>query len=127
MRIKLIRQQGNGKEIEIDMDQAFDDAWDAVDPDVKRRAVESLKMAISPEDFDQIRAGIDKHGKHEWIHKDPFDHHFFGMRVRNWLRVNANIKDAELPGFDAFYGEGTDVRNWDDFYVQALEAAAGRR
>lgn len=104
--------------IEID----YDELWERVDQDVKERSILALQKKLTPELSQQIRDHISKHGKNEWVHVDPFDHFFFGMQVRNELR-EAGILDAELPPFDKYYGEGTNVRNWDDYYVQALEAA----
>lgn len=125
--MKFVFRRTDGNEFVLDdsdMDKLYDAAWAAVDPEVKGRAVASLRNAISEDDKQLIRDAIAKHGRHEWIHE--FGHHGFGTAARNWLRKDG-ILDAELPPFDAYYGEGTDVRNWDDVYVQALEAAVGCR
>lgn len=100
----------------------YDEIWQRVDPDIRKRAVEALRENFHEDDKELIRGAIRKHGKHEWIHEAPFGHMFFGMQVRNFLRQNV-ARDEELPGWDEYYGEGTDVRNWDDYYVQAVEEA----
>lgn len=120
----------------------FDDYWASVDEDVRLRAVEILRENLPSETLEQIREGVEKYGSHEWIHEEPFTtydevvfddgevmtlpnvfHHGYGMAIRNLLRQEG-LTDDLLPDFDAYYGEGTGVRNWDDGYIQALEEAA---
>ncbi len=48
-------------------------------------------------------------------------HHFDGMKIRNILREV--VRDDALPGVE--YQGGTIAHNWDDFYVAAVEDAAG--
>ena len=123
-----------------EMREMYDAAWEAVDPKVRARAVEVLQKDMADDALAEVRKGVEEHGTHEWIHHEPFTstldldgqsmvvsfHHMQGMAIRNALRAGG-VKDADLPPFDAYYGDGTDVRNWDDYYVQALEEAAGAR
>lgn len=82
-------------------------AWANVPQDLKDR----MLTVFSPEQASELLEAVEG------------DHMFLGMSVRNKFRTA--IKDAELPPFDAYYGEGTDVRNWDDYYVSALKYIAG--
>lgn len=119
-------------------DETFDLIWNRVDPEIRKRSVDHLRSSLSPESLEAVRVAVERYGRHEWLHKPPFAmlvrdedgemqmpfHFSGGMAIRNLLREV--VKDDELPSFDEWYGEGTDVRNWDDFYVQALtEAACG--
>lgn len=119
-------------------DDLYDEIWNRVDPELRERAVNHIREELHPESLEEVREAVEKHGRHEWPHNPPFSalirdedgelqlpfHFSGGMAVRNLLREV--VKDSELPPFDEWYGEGTDVRNWDDYYVQALvEAACG--
>lgn len=84
--------------------------WEALDPEVRKRATEGLRGALHPGTIgDFVSAAA----------KDPEDwmvehHHFAGTALRNALRKF--VKDNELP-----------TGNWDDYYVMATEAACGLR
>ncbi len=59
-------------------------------------------------------------------------HHGFGMQIRNLLRddeFGAGIADDDLPEapYENWTHEGVGPRNWDDYYIQAIEAAVGLR
>lgn len=115
-------------------------AWELLPVESRRRAVTILRDVVPAEDFEACREAYAEHGP-EWPSKEPFSskidygdgntflnpwHHSGGMAVRNVLRKQG-FKDVELPPFDEYYGEGTDVRNWDDYYIACFEAAAGVR
>ena len=99
----------NGKDIEAWRDAA----WELVDDPLKER----IKRAM-PRD---VAAYYLRHRDEE----DAYFHFGAGMSCRN--RFRKTIPDADLPAFDAYYGKGTDVRNWDDYYEQALEYIVGMR
>lgn len=94
----------------ISLEDTLEIAWAKVTPELKER----IKAAITKEQAEHV---LDNKGE--------FFHMTGGMAVRNHLRKT--IPDADLPSFDEYYGEGTDVRNWDDYYDNALLLAAGRR
>lgn len=128
-----------------DMDKLYTDAWESMPYELRQRATGVIFSLFGPRELEKIRAAVVEHGLNVWTGEDPFTkveyvevpgcddkipcpiswHFTVGMSVRNELRKS--IPDAELPPFDAYYGEGTDVRNWDDYYVQTIEAAAGCR
>lgn len=119
-----------------DMPGLYAAAWEAVDPDVKRRAVAVLDGYMTAGDRHAIIEAYKEHGPCEWVGHPPFTvvrdgipisfHFTAGMGVRNALR-SSGLRDKLLPAFDAYYGAGTNVRNWDDYYVQAIEATCGLR
>lgn len=101
-------------------DQAWYDArWAAVPEEMKRRVVAHLRDELGEEQLAAIR---EKHAANPEGWALPY-HMFAGMGVRNLLREV--VRDGELP--PAPYPGGEEQRNWDDYYVQALEAAAGVR
>ena len=79
-----------------------DACWTGLDRDVRRRAIEHLQQRV-PNLLEEVRE-LGWRG----------EHFFVGTQVRNLLREV--IHDGELPS-----------GNWDEYYVQALEAAAGVR
>jgi hypothetical protein len=112
-----------------DINELYNEAWDAVDPNVKEKAIQILDGLLTSLDKEIVVQEYEAYGPHEWLYSDTFGpnwHHSGGMAVRNALR-GGGLPDAVLPPFDAYYGDGTDVRNWDDYYVQAVEAACGLR
>lgn len=138
------------------MSEYYDDAWyDArwasMPPVMRKVAADALRKQLEdqPELVEQIKRKHAEHG-HAWIHylTDLSDeeieryrkvgmlgpdqttwgeHMWWGMSVRNFLRSveGANIKDEDLP--PAPYESGDTHQNWDDYYVQAIEAAVGLR
>jgi hypothetical protein len=86
-----------------------------------------------PESFFQDVAKRYREFGEDW---DPPDWHFGqGMAIRNMLRSdygvvpkphNPPIKDEQLPGLPEIYGVDYEG-NWDDYYKQVIEAAAGLR
>jgi len=105
--------------------------WGRLPTDLRRRAIAQLQEHYAPEFFADVRAAASALGPDgaavglgEWM---PWDWHFGqGMAVRNVLR--GAIRDAELPDFPEWYGELADgTGNWDDYYIQCVEAAAGLR
>lgn len=124
-------------------------AWALLPDQLKVRAIRVLRRYVQEQDLAKVRELHAEHG-HEWVDHEPFAqvlqlpgregedapvsfpwHMGGGMAVRNLLRNNDtdSIPDAELPDLSELYGEppGSDIRNWDDFYVAAFEAAAGIR
>jgi hypothetical protein len=113
-----------------------DIAWVKLPFDIRVRAVARLQAQLDPSFFSDVRILAEEKGLGEWL---PIGWHFAqGMAIRNLLRSDHEvdpavikaakpIKDDELPPLDEYYGEGTDVRNWDDYYVQCIECAAGLR
>ena len=101
-----------------------DGSEDVHDTDEKRylpeplraRAVEYLRGQIDSESFEQVRAAHAENPTDWYV-----AYHFgAGMGVRNLLRDI--IKDEELPPVP--YGDES-YSNWDDYYVEVLEEAAG--
>ena len=131
----------------------YDDAWAKLPRDIKERAIGRLKLAYDESFFDEVRKLVQAEGLNEWL---PVGWHFMqGMHVRNVLRSDVAlremipvrkvplawfktvvkigvpeipdaIKDAELPPLPEYY-DGQTEGNWDDYYVQCIEAAAGLR
>ncbi len=105
----------------------LDPKWAALDPDIKRRAVEILRAELA----DGLKEDIAREAK-----ADPVDwvvaYHFgWGMWVRNLLRhpksesASKNPKVMEMKGIrdDELPGDDT----WDDYYGHAVEVAVGVR
>lgn len=80
-------------------------------PEVRAESVRILREELSEEDLEKVRIAhaTDPLG---WI---GLEHMFWGMGVRNLLR-RRGLRDDVLPS-----------GNWDDYYIQAIEAAAGLR
>jgi hypothetical protein len=99
----------------------YDARWAAVPAELKERIVAHLRDQLAPEDLEWIRTqhSEDPDG---WATKRGW-HFFGGMGIRNLLREV--VPDDQLPL--APYPDGDQHANWDDYYVQALEAAAGVR
>lgn len=84
--------------------------WAALPVDFRRQAVEILKSEMSETFFFELRGAAKEDP--EWWAKHGW-HFGQGMQIRNILRDNG-LTDDYLPD-----------QNWDDYYVQALEEAAG--
>jgi hypothetical protein len=145
-RIKRIFTQGGtnkGEERELDMDEFYDSVWAAVPDDLKAEGIAVLRREIKdPAFFHAVSEGIRQHGLREWDRHPPFAaeievggetmtypwHFGGGMGIRNLLR-QGGVTDDRLPdnATDIYYGEGTNVKNLDDYYMQWLEAAVGAR
>lgn len=150
MNFRIINVDGNETVIDDEqMNTKYDEAWAAVSPEVRDEAVRVLREALMETDLQLIREAVERHGRHEWISHEPFttkvvydtdeetgEEMFFmnswhfgpGMGIRNLLR-QAGLTDDKLPSdaMDFYYGAGSGIQNWDDYYVQAVEAAAGAR
>jgi hypothetical protein len=108
-------------------------AWDRLPFWQRRLAVERLRAAYSDKFFDELGAKIREKGLGHWL--PLYFHATDGMVVRNVLRSNHTgpatlrrlhtIPDDQLPS--TVYGDHPGFRNWDDYYIQVLEAAAGFR
>lgn len=137
-------------------EQWYTDRWLSLSPEMRKRAADAIKKTLGDEYFALIRLKHAEYG-HDWIHyfidvpqeqRDAMNallpegsdieecgwpatwsaHHGFGTGIRNLLRneeYGAGIKDDELPA--APYEDGETHKNWDDYYVAAIEAAAGLR
>ena len=97
----------------------YDNRWKAIPEDQQRGIVDFLQKNLDSNVLTKIK---EEHSK------DPSNwgakyHMFSGMGVRNLLRDI--MKDDELPL--APYPDGMSFSHWDDYYIQALEAAAGVR
>lgn len=94
-------------------DQVLEIAWRNVTPELKARIRAAMPRNVALRVLQEKRR------------QDAYWHFSGGMNVRNYFRKT--IPDADLPPFDEYYGPGTDVRNWDDYYDCALEYCAGER
>lgn len=83
---------------------------------LRTRAVDYLRAELHPDTLHHVRRAHAEDPDEWWT---AF-HMFGGMAIRNLLRDV--IKDKELP--PVMYG-GRPMRNWDDYYIQVLEEAAG--
>ncbi len=82
--------------------------WNSVPEEMKEKILTHLRKL---DNLDQVKKALEE---------DP-GFHFFGggMWVRNYLREV--VRDSELP--DAPYPHNLMLKNWDDFYQQAIRAA----
>jgi len=87
-------------------DEWYKARWASVPDEMKEKIIARLKELTN---LNEVKDMMD----------DPWFHHSGGMMIRNWLR--RVVKDNELPF--APYPGGSQFQNWDDFYVQAIEAA----
>lgn len=94
--------------------------WDRVPELVRIDCLNELKAQIPNE---IIQHWCDQYQAGEVIGSDDDSFHLgAGMAVRNYLRKQ--LTDGELPdvvGPDGGYAPGQKVRNWDDFYLGALQ------
>ena len=148
MKLKITNKDGDVLDDKA-MNDLYDEAWRAVDPEVRQKAVEVLRLALGEDQLALIRDAVAEHGPHDWHAHEPFSanvvydvdeetgeeltmnypwHFGPGMAIRNLLR-SAGLRDEVLPrhAMDAFYGQGAGIQNWDDYYIAAVEAAAGVR
>lgn len=103
-----------------------DVAWDKLPVELRERAVARLS---------ELAPLTDLVAAYNQSQNDPWFHFGTGMNLRNALRsnalldhdpVNPPILDAELPPLPELY-DGQDYGNWDDYYMQVLEACVGKR
>lgn len=122
----------------------YDERWQAMPQVMRKVAADAIKKVLDEETVELIKAKHAEHGR-DWIHylididpeETPFlydlgmttmsAHHGWGTGIRNLLRdeEGANIRDEDLP--PAPYEGGVEQSIWDDYYVQAVEAAVGLR
>lgn len=102
----------------------YDARWEAIPAEQRERIVAFLRERLSEKDLARIRE-MHAEDPEDWATKAPAFFHMWGggMAIRNLLREL--MLDDELP--PAPYPNGETYSNWDDYYVQALEAAAGVR
>jgi len=79
----------------------------ALPHELRAKAVNALRMELSPETQAEIRKAIAQDPDTWWA----ASHFFWGMAIRNFLRHHCCL-DEQLP-----------TGNWDDYYVQAVEEA----
>lgn len=133
----------------------YDERWQLLPPVMRKIASDAIKKALDEPTIELIKSKHAEHGA-GWMHHLidlseeeqklwasvlPGDveipptmsgHSFFGMQIRNLLRdpeLGAGIKDDDLPEapYENWPYEGVGPRNWDDYYIQAIEAAVGLR
>lgn len=93
-------------------EQQYAAAWKEVPQEKRDRVVAHLRANLDPAALRHVRAG------------GEVDHFFGGMAIRNLIR--GVMRDEELPGvYYAWASTDEPIRNWDDYYVQALRDAAG--
>lgn len=128
---------------EFGSDEWYEARWNSLSSEQQQKAIAVCKRIVSPKDFESIRRKQAEYG-HQWIHhlidlsdEDQKDfqemglsgekqttmsaHHIWGTNIRNQLRHGV-CSDEDLPL--APYPDGESYSNWDDYYCQALEAAA---
>src|SRR5688500_1764558 len=98
-------------------DQWYKDRWDSIPAEMKRAIVAHLRAHLKPDVMAEIRKAIKLKGSLNWIGHNHFG---WGMGVRNLLRDV--VTDDKLPSAPYPDGRG-EYRNWDDYYIQAVEAA----
>ncbi len=93
--------------------------WDRVDPEFKKK-VEDFLRGYLKEAAPSFREAIAKNPDGWYA---GFWHFGQGMAIRNALR-DAGFKDDMLPAVEYDVGGKMEsMRNWDDYYVEAIEAA----
>jgi hypothetical protein len=89
----------------------YEQRYNEIPADIKEKAIAVLKKELYPESIANIQKKIDEEGLIEWA----IPYHFgWGTDVRNLLRKHV-CTDDHLP------------TGWDDYYIQIVEAAVGRR
>lgn len=106
-RLLRMRYKMNDKEFEKYLDEKYNE----IPKNFLKKCVKFLQDEMPQETKDEIIQAHKEHGVN-WI---GGSHHFFGMYVRNKLRENG-FTDDYLPD-----------QNWDDYYIQVLEASVGLR
>jgi hypothetical protein len=87
--------------------QIHEEKWAELSDDVKTRAVELLRNEF-PLELKQDLQNLIAKNPDNWI---GMEHFGWGMAVRNFLRTNGLTDDL------------TPDRNWDDYYIKAIEEA----
>ena len=81
----------------------------ALDPEIKVKAIAVLRQDLPDDSKIEIRNAMQESDM--WY----VSHHFYwGMAIRNLLRDKVCLDD-KLP-----------TRNWDDYYIECVEAAVGK-
>lgn len=119
-----------------------DIAWDKLPLADRQRAVDIIRGAPDWEELEKLVKETHAKAGENWLNEPPLSatstisgpdgdremvlswHMFGGMAVRNYLR-HKGFADDQLPALPELYGQN--VSTWDDFYAQAIEAAAGLR
>lgn len=97
--------------------QWYKDRWESIPEERRREIVAHLRAYLTIDDQAAIVKTISEQGTMTWT---GAHHHGWGTGVRNHLRKL--MKDDELPSAPYPDGRG-EYKNWDDYYVQAIEAA----
>lgn len=85
--------------------------WKALPEEWRNSVIEMLQKELEPEFLESVRQHYNNYGD-EWWARDGW-HFGQGMALRNLIRTSG-FPDDLLPS-----------HNWDDYYIQALEDAAG--
>lgn len=95
--------------------------WYRIDKAKREEIVAMLREELK---MDSFRKVMEKN-PHGWATEGGW-HFMQGMGIRNLLREKG-FPDGILPPvlYNDDDGPADEVRNWDDFYTAALEAAAG--
>lgn len=133
----------------------YDERWRSLPPVMRKIAADAIKKSLDDVTVELIKQKHAEHGA-DWMHHlvdlseeeqelwrsvllegaevkaTMSGHHSFGMQIRNLLRddqYGAGILDDDLPEapYEDWQYEGVGPRNWDDYYIQAIEAAVGLR
>lgn len=113
---------------DMDLQAHHELAWSRMPLEQRTQAAERLREIVAPKNLQELYEA----------RNDPWFHFSSGMALRNLLRSDHGIEpkpkhppilDAELPDMGDVYADQAvaEARNWDDYYVQVLEAAAGKR
>lgn len=102
-----------------------------------RKNWNKIPQLVRNDCLNELRAAVPTPVLQHWLNQhragqeigsdDEFFHHSVGQTVRNVLRKQ--LTDEKLPpvvGPDGGYPKGEKVRNWDDFYMGALQELAER-
>lgn len=99
--------------------QWYRDRWASVPLELRARIVDVLRTGLDEATKAGVRERIRERGE-DWLAEI---HHGWGTAIRNLLRTSG-FPDHVLPDAPYEHIEGTPMaRNWDDYYMQAVEAA----
>lgn len=100
------------------LDEFYKQNWALVSKEGREACLAKLRKMTPPEMLEKWKEQL---ARGERIGSDSLEFHFgIGMQIRNTLR--SVLVDDELP--DVEYEDGSRHRNWDDFYMGALEELA---
>lgn len=113
--------------------QAFyDKHFNSLDKEIRDKAIKVIKQVITPEELNRFKTLYEQYGPNDWfahVYDDeahrtagsgtyiPSPYLSYGMIIKSALR-GRGLADNKLPSAD---------QNWDNYYIQIIEAAAGLR